>query len=333
MRNFLFKMLMITSTVLTLFLFSNFVVMADNQNETIILQKTEDEYIIYYKNICDSEFQYALSINSEEVEEDLTFINSVKDKDTEKALNVIFFKKSAFMGQEKENYIYIWIKDIEGNTIIKADKIDLTNSITDEMIELVDSTTKRIDVDTTQKNETTQNINGVKTSITVGKVVIKENANSKYYYKLIKADEENPKEKEFFELAETIQKGTDNTYESLTQSKKFYKLYNELMPKEEEWKKVENSEILQPETTRNGDKYIVWLKESNDGKDIIDAKFLISVYEYKPEYEKDDKIIQTPVKSPVTYDNPALIIIFVIVIVAIISLIILKAKTTKKSKH
>ena len=105
------------------------------------------------------------------------------------------------------------------------------------------------------------------------------------------------------------------------------------MPKEEEWKKVENSEILQPETTRNGDKYIVWLKESNDGKDIIDAKFLISVYEYKPEYEKDDKIIQTPVKSPVTYDNPALIIIFVIVIVAIISLIILKAKTTKKSKH
>ena len=328
MRNFLFKMLMITSTVLTLFLFSNFVVMADNQNETIILQKTEDEYIIYYKNICDSEFQYALSINSEEVEEDLTFINSVKDKDTEKALNVIFFKKSAFMGQEKENYIYIWIKDIEGNTIIKADKIDLTNSITDEMIELVDSTTKRIDVDTTQKYETKQNINGVDTSVTVGKVIINENENSKYYYKLIKADEDNLKEKELFELAETIHEGTDNTYVSLNLSRKFYELYNELMPSESEWKEVENSEILQPETARDGDKYIVWLKEENEN--IVDAKFLVSVYEYTPEYIKEDKVITKVVKSPVTYDNPALIIIFIIVIIAIITVIILKMKSNKK---
>ena len=122
--------------------------------------------------------------------------------------------------------------------------------------------------------------------------VVNEKNNSKYYYNLIKADESNPKEKELFELAETIQKGTDNTYESLAQSKRFYELYNKLMPKEDEWNEVENSEVLQPDTTRDGDKYIVWLKESNDTGDIIDAKFLISIYEYTPKYERGDKIIE-----------------------------------------
>ena len=254
-------------------------------------------------------------------------------------MNILYINENLYSqnftnGEEKLTTAYVWVKDLEGKKLLEADKIDLNSAITDNIIDHVDSTTKRIAVDTTKTYETKQNINGVATSVTVGKVVVEENAKSKYFYELIKADEENPKEKEFFELAEKIQKGTDNTYESLEMSKKFNAMYEELMPKEEEWKEVENSEIFQPETTRQGDKYVIWLKEINNKKEeTIDAKFLVSKYEYEPKYEKGDKIVTTPVTSPVTYDNPALIIIFVIVIIAIIVLVVLKAKSNKKGKH
>lgn len=338
MKNSLLKIIMVLiSSVLILFLSLGVIANANESNEKIILKKSDTEYIVYYKDICEKQFQFAISKNNEETKDNLVFINSAKDKNTEKALNIVHIYDALFSqifvdGENISTDAYIWIKDEEDNIIVEADKIDLSTAITDEQLDLVDSTTKRINVDTTKKHETYQVIDGVETTVTVGKVVVNEKNNSKYYYNLIKADESNPKEKELFELAETIQKGTDNTYESLAQSKRFYELYNKLMPKEDEWNEVENSEVLQPDTTRDGDKYIVWLKESNDTGDIIDAKFLISIYEYTPKYERGDKIIEKIVKSPITYDNPALIIIFVSVVAAIILLIILKAKTTKKSK-
>ena len=339
MKNQTIKMITILSIFSILLLALSSIVKADSNKESIILKKAENEFIVYYEEICNNEFQFALYTNEKESADALVFINSIKDKEKDKALNVAYINselyKQFFMnGEEKLSSAYIWIKDAEGKDIIQADKIDLTDIIDDEMIEFVDTTTKRITVDTTKTHQTRENVDGVETTVTVGKVVIKENANSEYYYKLIKADEENAKEKEFFELAETIQNGTDNTYTSLKLSKKFYELYKELEPKENEWLKVENYEILQPETAREGDKYIVWLKDiNNEDEEIVDAKFLISIYEYKPEFVKEDKVETKVVKSPVTYDNPALIIIFAIVIVAIVVLVVLKVKTNQKGKH
>ena len=339
MKNQTLKMVTILSIFSILLIALSSIVKAESDKESIILKKAENEFIVYYEEICNNEFQFALSTNEKESVDALVFINSVKDKEKDKALNVAYINSELYTqffvnGEEKLSSAYIWIKDAEGKDIIKADKIDLTDTINDAMIEFVDTTTKRIAVDTTKTHQTNEIINGVDTTVTVGKVVVNENKNSEYYYKLIKADEENAKEKEFFELAETIQKGTDNTYTSLKLSKKFYELYKELEPKDEEWLKVENLEILQPETAREGDKYIVWLKEVNNAdEEIVDAKFLISIYEYKPEYVKEDKVVTKVVKSPVTYDNPALIIIFAILIVAILILVVLKVRANKKGKH
>lgn len=335
MKNQTFKLITLLSAIFILLLAMATVVNGESDKKSIILKKAEEEYIVYHEEICNSEFQFALSTNEKESVDNLIFINSVKDKETEKALNVAYINSKLYTQffENEEKTAYIWIRDMEGKELVAADKVNLNDVIDDEMINFVDTTTKRIAVDTTKTHKTEEDVNGVATTITVGKVVVKENENSEYHYKLVKADETNAKEKEFFELAETIQKGTDDTYTSLNLSKNFYELYNELEPKAEEWEEVENSEILQPETTRDGDKYVVWLKEEGKDEEIVDAKFLVSIYEYEPKYEKEDKVIETVVRTPVTYDNPALIIAFIVVIIAIIAVVILKAKSNKKEDN
>ena len=335
MKNQTLKIITILSILLIAILGLTTTVKAEGEKGSIILKKAEEEYIVYYEEICNSEFQFALSTNEKESEENLIFINSVKDKETEKALNVAYINSKLYTQffENEEKAAYIWIRDMEGKELLAAKKISLNDVIDDEMINFVDTTTKRIAVDTTKTHRTQADINGVDTTVTVGKVVVKEDAGSEYSYKLVKADEANAKEKEFFELAETIQKGTDDTYTSLNLSKNFYKLYNELEPKAEEWEELKNSEILQPETTRDGDKYVVWLKQENEDEEIVDAKFLVSIYEYEPKYEKEDKVIEEVVRTPVTYDSPVLIITFVVVIIAIILVVILKIRANKKQEN
>ena len=337
MKNQPLKIAAILIISLILLLTLNSIVKATGNKENIILKKAENEFIVYFEEICNNEFQFALNTNEKESENTLVFMNSVKDKSKDNALNVAYINSELYTqifadGENKLTSAYIWIKDAEGNDIITANKIDLADAIDDKIIDFVDTTTKRIAVDTTKTHQRSEKVNDIDTTITVGKVVVKENANSEYYYKLIEANEE--KEGEFFELAEKIQEGTDNTYTSLKLSKKFYELYRELEPKESEWLKVENLEILQPETARDGDKYIVWLKEiNNKDEETIDAKFLISIYEYKPEYVKEDKVVTEVVKSPVTYDNPVLIIIFAVLIISILMLVVLKVILNKKGKN
>ena len=350
MKNTTSKIIASLITMLMLLSIISVPVMAETDVENIILKKAEKNYMIYYKDICNDEFQFAFSTESTTGEEDLSFTNSVKDQLTEDALNVAYVDETLYNQFFSSNTVaYIWIKDMEDNTIVEADKIDLSNAIDDNIIELVSTTTivndetDRIEVDTTQTHETSTDVNGVATTVTIGKVVVKEKENAKYYYSLIKVSDENINAKELYSLAETT--NITNTYESLSFAKRFYELYTELAPSTEaEWTPVENSEILQPETARTGDKYILYLKEEStvsadaadaaDVVDIVDVKLLESVYEFNDRYEKEeDKVITETVKLPVTYDSIALIVVFAIVILAIIIVAILKLKSNKKEKN
>lgn len=327
------KCMVILIIALTIISIIKLPVTANSENEKIILKKAEKEFIIYYKDLCNNEFQFAISKDKNTKEENLEFTNSVKDQLTENSLNVAYIDETLFDKVFSNNNIaYIWLKDEKDNTLIEANKIDLNNVLDNKMVDFVNNVTKKINVDTTKKYETIETIDDVKTTVTVGKVEVKEKENATYYYKLVKADDTNSKEKELFKLAEKIEQGTTNTYESLKLTNEFYKLYNDLVPTVDAWKKVNNSEILQPETARNGDKYIVWLKEVNNNEEVIDAKFLVSVYGYTKDYKKEDKIITETVKLPVTYDSVLLIVVFAIIVLAIIIVFVLKVKSDKKRK-
>lgn len=317
-------------------------IMAATKNETavskIILKKAENAYMIYYKDICNEEFEFAFATSKNE--KTLNFTSSAKDQVTNEGLNIAYITEATLNTYFADSDVaYIWIRDVNDNILVEADEINLKNVLDDEMIELVDTTTKRItNVDATQKYETNAMIDGVDTTITVGKVVIEPKEDATYSYELIKVSDENADTKELFELAEKIQAGTTNTYESLSLTEQFYNLYADTIPEDRDWTVVENNEILQPENTTDGDKYVVWIKEEvkhATGKTdtTIDAKFLICEYEYNEGREEIEETIIETVKLPVTFDNGIVLFIALgIIVLALVIVMVIRVKTNKKGE-
>ena len=315
-------------------------------NEKVILKNSSNEYLIYFKEFCQKEFQFAISTNSNTAESDLNFVNSAKDQPASEAgaLNVAYINEASFeniFGKNPTSLVaYIWIKDADDNTVIKAEEIDLKDALTEKMITLVNTTTKanestdRIEIDTTKEYVTNPEVEGITTTVRTGKIVVKENEGSKYYYSLIKVSDENADATEMYNLAETMGKGTD-TYENLSDEKRFYDLYEKLTPAENDWTEVENSEILQPETARTGDKYIAYIKEENGKETTVDAKLLVSRYDYEEKrIDEEDKVITETVKLPVTFDSGAILFTALgIIIIALAILIFVKMKTNKKDEN
>ena len=149
-----------------------------------------------------------------------------------------------------------------------------------------------------------------------------------YSYILIKESEEYAK---LTDLATRISKfnSETNMYTQIQVYSEFFNKSKELAPDNAaEWIKVENNEILQPEDSENGEKYILWIKEENSTTQKLDIQFLTSHKEYS-----EEKIIETiTTKLPVTYDNNTLLIVLAILIVAIIAVLIRIKVLNKKEK-
>lgn len=327
------KLLALTIIVLMLATIFQLPVMADTKDNVIL--KKANGYLIYYKGICNNEFEFAFSNDSAENVENLVFKSSAKDSTSEGALNIAYvdqtLKDTYFNDATKSTYL--WIRNLNDEMLVTADKIDLSKALNDDMIEVVNNTTKRIKVDTTQKNKKEEMIDGVKTTITVGKVVIDEpKQDAKYYYQLIPVDAENAEATELFNLAEQLKTEITGTYESLSLSKRFYDLYQQLMPDASGWTLVENNEILQPEEARKDDKYIVYLKEETDPNTYtVDAKFLVC--DYTPEEGVVKTTVEEVVKLPVTFDSGTILFITLGIIVLALVVVAIIKRTSKKDEN
>ena len=303
------KLLALTIIVLMLAAIFQLPVMADTK-DNVILEKAEG-YLIYYKDICNNEFEFAFSNDSAENVENLVFKSSAKDSTSEGALNIAYvnqaLKDTYFNDVTKSTYL--WIRNLNDEMLVTADKIDLSKALNDDMIEVVNNT------------------------ITVGKVVIDEpKQDSKYYYQLVKVDEANAEATELFNLAEQLKTEITGTYESLSLSKKFYDLYQQLMPDARGWTLVENNEILQPEEARKDDKYIVYLKEETDPNTyVVDAKFLVC--DYTPEEGVDQTTVEEIVKLPVTFDSGTILFITLGIIVLALVIVAIIKRTNKKDEN
>lgn len=335
MKNLSTKFVAFTMILLMLLSILSLPVMAETTEEKVVLKKSEKEFLIYYKDFCNDDFEFAFSSNKEEREEDLSFTASAKDQLTENALNVAYINEALYDQYFTTNKAYIWIRDNSDNIVVSADLVDLTDVLDDEMIEVVNNTTKRITVDTTQTHETHQMIDGVDTTVTTGKVVIDEKNGAKYSYQLVKLTDETTDANKLFELAEALQKDISDTYTNLSFSKQFYDLYMELMPETDtEWTNVENSEILQPENTVEGDKYIVYLKEEMANSTTVDAKFLTCVYKADEGVDQKEETITETVNLPVTFDSGSILFIALgIIVLALLVFVIIRVKTNKKDEN
>lgn len=325
--------IIILGILLTLILIPN--IISANTESTIL--KKSDEYLIYNENAMNEEFTFAFGTENQD-KDSLIFFPSAKDSNESEAKNVAYVDNATKAYLDENSEAFLFIRDAEGNYIIEAEKISLKNAIDKELVE---TTTKRIEVDTTKSNVSTEIIDGVKTEVTKGKVDITDSKDAKYSYILVKLPTtgENDYSK-LMNLAEKISDEEEITkldfMQKLELMNNFYSLYTKLEPSknDNDWLAVENYEILEPEDSKNGEQYIVFIKKENKEETIIDAQFLTCYDEYNPLYEKETVTIKETSKLPVTYDSTiTLIIILAVIVVAIVIVLVIRKKLNKKEEN
>ncbi|MGN1298967.1 MAG: hypothetical protein ACI4UE_03185 [Candidatus Scatovivens sp.] len=285
---------------------------ATNENIEII-KKSNEDYLIYIKDNLNKDFEFAFSNDKEG--KDLNFDKKAGlDSDPKSAnANKIAYVNSLTIGLFNKP-TYMWAKD-ENGYIIEGVEIDLNKAISATSLEEMSNITKTIPVNLEQTNTTEEEVDGKKIITTVGKVVL-ENTDGKYQYVLVKL----PNSEEYDELLSLltrISKFNDETdmYTKISVFNKFNSLYESLKPtSESDWTDVVNNEILQPSDSKNGEQYVLWLKEENKSNTKIDIQLLTCNRE-----ESEEKIVEKiTTKLPVTYDNNVLLVVLAVLIIAII---------------
>lgn len=311
MQNLKLKIIFLVG-IFSLILLLGLPVNAANENVQLVKQ-TETDYLIYINGNLDSSFEFAFSDDNTADKETLTYLSAATD--SAEGGNYI-----AYINSYTTENKYMWAKDAEGTYFVEGVELDLSKAIPADELTAIQNVTKKIAVDTEKVQVEEKTIDGNQVTVTTGKVVFENEGNYEYQIvKLPSSEEYN----ELMDLAERISKINTSTdmYTKLGLYTRFNNLYNELSSAliEEKWIDVQNQEILQPEDTENGDKYVLWIREGNT----IDAQFLTSKY-------VEEKVTEEiTVKLPVTGDNNTLLIILGILVVAII-VVSIRIKSLKK---
>jgi len=312
-------------TILLVFIFMLPIMSFATNNEMVVVDKENGNYVIYINGNLTEEFEFAFSNNKDE--SSLTFYNSAKDSEETSANNVAYVDNTV-TGVDFNQKTYLWLRK-DGEIKITAREISIADNVTETELKNVEKVSKIIEVtlgEEETKNETDEE--GVKVTVKVGSAKIKDDNFKELSYCLVPRTQSEETEN-LYALAELINKNNfTNAYTQIKASKEFIALYNSELEKinqEKKWNIVENLTILQPEEAKTGDQYILFLLK--DGK-INDAHFLTSVREENEEIV-NEKVVS---KLPVTYDNNTLLIVIAIQIIAIV-LVALRIKMLKNKKE
>lgn len=328
-----YKNKLMLSTIIAILFISVFgmIYTVNGTNENMqIIKKSGTQYLIYISGHMNSQFEFAFSNDQEADKETLGYKSSILDSTSEKN-NVAYIDNSLYTTYFSGK-TYFWARDLSGKYFAEKVEVDLSKAIEESNVNLINNLTKIIKVDTKNTITTSEVVNEVKVTKTVGKVDVLEEGTT--YYQLVKlpASEDY---NEFIKTAEKIanDKIENNMYAKLKVANKFSNYYNRLVPDIDDanWIKVNNNTILQPEESHNGEQYILWLKTENNRENKIDVQFLTCFEDYKPEVISE----KITTKLPVTYDNPILFIILAVLVVAFVVVLILRNKSekTKTEKH
>lgn len=306
-------------------------------NGDLELVKAGEDYIVYVEGYEDKEFEFAFSNVKMEDVDNLTFTNNWTDSND---VNVAGLDSE--MGVDLNEKVYIWIKDAEGNFVVDSKEVYLDSALYKDEIAVLEKLTKLIDVDLTQSNVTEEIVDGVKITRTTGKVVIlpDETDNYKYSYDLIRVEEVSEGvESTVVDLLTMIDE-LNSKYEDMTMVEKirFVKNANltlDNLMQSANWKDVQNMEILQPEESVEGDKYIVLLEKSFENGVVAsrDVQILDCYEEEKQEKVTEQVPVKVVTKLPVTGEDITLYVILGIVVIIIIAVIIRMIMIKKNGKN
>jgi len=194
------------------------------QTQMQIIKTEEEKYIIYVKDLQKEEFNYAIANTPTAKEMELKYIHSSKDDEQN---SVIVIDKNVYNVKQNEK-AYLWIKQGE-REIITGKEIDFSQSFEKSKIEEVENTGKRIKTEIISNlvQEERTDENGVKITVKVGGIKIKDNQNARYFYQIMPATNEYGT---LVELAGKIKNEYSqmDMYEKINVAKEFYNKYSNL---------------------------------------------------------------------------------------------------------
>lgn len=318
-------MLFLAVTIITITLLQSFS-LAKSENVQMI-KKSEKEYIIYVSNLIGSEFEFSFANKKDESKENLVFTNSALDQE-DNGNNIAYIDETIYNNYfDGKKETYLWVK--QGTEYkVEAEKINLKDALTEEYIQELNNATKKIPVKFGELNLPAETVDGVKITRRMGTINIEDNSETEYSYKMLKSTEES-KVEELINLANEMNKLDEkNTYDKLSIYGQFKSLYEELKPSDG-WNVAENNVIKQPQESKKGEQYLVWIKNEQT----TDVQIMTCNDDYTPEYENKKIINKVITKLPITGESLALYITAAILIVLIVTVAILKVKNNKSNKN
>lgn len=318
-------MLFLAVTIITITLLQSFS-LAKSENVQMI-KKSEKEYIIYVSNLIGSEFEFSFANKKDESKENLVFTNSALDQE-DNGNNIAYIDETIYNNYfDGKKETYLWVK--QGTEYkVEAEKINLKDALTEEDIQELNNATKKIPVKFGELNLPAETVDGVKITRRMGTINIEDNSETEYSYKMLKSTEES-KVEELINLANEMNKLDEkNTYDKLSIYGQFKSLYEELKPSDG-WNVAENNVIIQPQESKKGEQYLVWIKNEQT----TDVQIMTCNDDYTPEYENKKIINKVITKLPITGESLALYITAAILIVLIVTVAILKVKNNKSNKN
>ena len=307
-------MLFLAVTIITITLLQSFS-LAKSENVQMI-KKSEKEYIIYVSNLIGSEFEFSFANKKDESKENLVFTNSALDQE-DNGNNIAYIDETIYNNYfDGKKETYLWVK--QGTEYkVEAEKINLKDALTEEDIQELNNATKKIPVKFGELNLPAETVDGVKITRRMGTINIEDNSETEYSYKMLKSTEES-KVEELINLANEMNKLDEkNTYDKLSIYGQFKSLYEELKPSDG-WNVAENNVIKQPQESKKGEQYLVWIKNEQT----TDVQIMTCNDDYTPEYENKKIINKVITKLPITGESLALYITAAILIVLIVTVAI-----------
>lgn len=323
MENFKSKLLVLMGVFILGIAVLQVSVYASNENIEIV-KKSNEDYLIYIKDNLKTDFKFAFSNDKDGKDLNLDKKAGLDSAPTNSNANKIAYINSLTIGMF-ENPTYMWVKDDNGY-ILEGIEVDLNRAVSAVTLEQISNVTKRIDIDTSKTQTTEKEEAGKKITTTVGKVVLGE-TDGTYQYALVKLPSSD-EYSQLLSLLTRISKFNNDTdmYTKIGVYRSFNYLYEKLKPSDaSQWTSVQNNEILQPDDTKNGEQFVLWLKEESNSNTKYDIQLLTSTRE-----ESEETIIEKiTTKLPVTYDDNTLLYVFGVLMFGTI-IVAIKYRSLKK---
>lgn len=304
-------------------------------NENFRIVKSNEDYIIYIAGFENTEFAFAFNNNAEVNSEELNYINNWTDSN---GVNVACLDDG--FGLDLTQKVYLWVKDLSNNEVLSKAELDLNEVLDLAKLSELNTLTKRIDVDTTQKDNVEEVSGGVTITKELGKIIIKDTQDGIFKYDIYKLSKNNEAAKlvELLEKAENL--SDKEMIEKIDLLKETEQAFETLIANAN-WKDVSENEIKQPEDSVEGDRYLVLLQETGlieqlntDSNNVtIDLQILECNYKEKHTIASEKVPLRTASILPVTGEEIGLYVFFAVVIVLIAIVVIRIFFLSRKNKN